>query len=333
VRRLLAAALVFLTGALAQNAERLNHAGASANPSGDMNREIVQLQQAARADPANPQIQFNLALAYFRSGRPEEAIAPLLKASANPALSTEAHYLLGAVYFQAGQYAKVGQQLAGLEQGAHAEHILFMLEESARLTGDNAKARQAFHDLNQRFPDSAWLHFLMGAAYESQADNEHAIAEYKSGLARDSHLPNANFAIGYIQWKERSFEESKSWLARELEIQPCHALAAYYLGDAAQALGEKSDALKYYQRSVACNDRNLKAHLALGILLSELNRNQQALEELQAAARLDNNDATVHYRLALLYKKLGRKAESAAEYARVQAIHNAGRKQAEENLK
>lgn len=333
MRRFLTAALVFLGIALAQNTQQLNQAGASALDRGDTATAIARFQQAVQADPSNAQLQFNLALAYLRSGRPDDAIAPLLHATADPALSTESHYLLGAAYFQSGRYSKVGEQLVGLEQGSHAEHVLFMLEESARLTGDGAKARQAFHELNQRFPDSAWLHFLMGAAYESQADSEHAIAEYKSGLARDPRLPNANFAIGYIYWKNRSFEESKPWLAKELEIQPCHSLAAYYLGNAAQTLGDKDDALQYYLRSVTCNERNLKAHLGLGNLLAELNRNQEALKELRTAARLDNSDAAVHYRLALLYKKLGRNAESAAEYAKVREIHDAGRKQAEENLK
>jgi len=272
-------------------------------------------------------------LADLRDGRPEDAISPLLESVSDPALASEAHYLLGAAYFECGQYSKVAAELTGLDQGPHAEHVLFMVEESARLTGAKAEARQAFRQLNQRFPDSAYLHFLMGAAYESQSDHEHAIAEYKAGLARDARLPNANFAIGYIYWKDRSFAESRPWLTKELEIQPCHALAAYYVGDASQALGEKEEALKFYRRSVACNGRNQKAHLALGILLGEMNRDQEALTELKTAASLDGNDATVHYRLALLYKKLGRKSESAAEYTRVQEIHDAGRKQAEDNLK
>jgi len=317
----LTAALTLVTAA-AQVAGTLHQDGAA----------IENSQRAAKADPANLQLQLNLGLAYIRSGRSDDAIAPLQRAVSDHNLAPDAHYLLGAAYFQSGQYAKVAEQLAGLDQGAHAEHVLFMVEESARLTGANAKARQAFHELNQRFPDSPWLHFLMGAAFESQPDHERAIVEFKSALSKDPHLPNANFAIGYIYWKDRAFEDSRPWLARELEVQPCHALAAYYLGDAAQALGQKQDALRYFQQSVTCNNRNQKAHLGLGILLAELNRDQEALGELQAAAHLDEKDATVHYRLALLYKKLGRKSDSAAEYAKVQQIHDAGRKEAEQNL-
>jgi tetratricopeptide (TPR) repeat protein len=330
--RVLIAALGFLATAIGQDAATLNQSGASALGRGDFGLAIEEFQRAAKADPSNQQIQFNLALAYVRSGRPEDAIGPLRDAASDPALATEAHYLLGAAYFQSGQYAKVAEQLNGLDQGPHAEHVLFMEEESARLTSSAAKARQAFHELNQRFPDSAWLHFLMGAAYENQSDPERAIAEYKSSLARDPRLPNASFAIGYIYWKDRSFEESKPWLAKELETQPCHTLAAYYLGDAMQASGEKEEALKFYRRSIECNGRNQKAHLGLGILLANLNRDDEALNELQTAARLDDHDTSPHYRLALLYKKLGRKSESAAEYARVQQIHDAERKQAQENL-
>jgi len=291
------------------------------------------MAQSVESQPA----ALSAALKLIQEGRPEEAIPSLVKAVADPGLTagaaSEAHYLLGAAYFQSGQYKNVAAELRRLEAGVHAERVLFMLEESARLTHDGALARQAFHELNQRFPESPWLHFLMGAAYESQSDNEHAIAEYKAGLAKDARLPNANFAIGYIYWKDRAFADAKPWFTKELDIQPCHALAAYYLADASQALGNKPEALKLYKLSIACNGRNEKAHLGLGILLADMHQDQEAIDELRTAARLDANDATPHYRLALLYRKLGRKADAAAEYQRVQQIHDAGRKQAEESLK
>jgi len=198
---------------------------------------------------------------------------------------------------------------------------LFLLEESYRLTHRTAEARQAFHQLNNRFPESAWVHYLIANAYENQAENEKAIAEYKVALVKDPKLPNANFAIGYLYFQNKDLEQAKSWLRKELTVQSCHTLAFYYLAEMARTGGDPDLASRDYRRALGCDDRNAKAHTGLGIVLAGLHRNQEAVRELQTAVRLDPGDAAPHYRLAVLYRELGRKAESEAEYARVKEIH------------
>ncbi len=309
MRRSLAAALLSLAGAFA------NDAGPQA--------ELAKYREAARADPGNSRVQFNLGLACLRQGRPAEALPALDKAAADPELSAEARYLKGAAYFELGDFSKVAGPLAGLENSAHAEHVLYLLEESYRLTKKNAEARQAFHSLITRFPDSPWVHYLMGNAYEHQADHEKAIAEYRAALERDPALPNANFAIGYLYWQDKAFDDAKTWLRKETGVQPCHALAYYYLGEMARNDGELDNAAGLYRRAVGCNARDSRARLGLGIVLSALNRNEEALRALREASRLSPDNAAPHYRLAVLYRKLGRKAEAEAEYRRVREIHAA----------
>jgi predicted Zn-dependent protease len=162
----------------------VNEEGKAALARGDFETARTRFQAAAKADPHNLQIQFNLGLAAIRLGQPRQAIAPLRKAAADPSLAAEAHYLLGAAYFESGEFPEVAANLAGLENSAHAEHVLFLLEESYRLTHRAAEARQAFHLLNSRFPDSPWVHYLLANAYENQAENEKAIAEYNRRIRK-----------------------------------------------------------------------------------------------------------------------------------------------------
>jgi tetratricopeptide (TPR) repeat protein len=311
----------------------VNEEGKAALARGDFETARTRFQAAAKADPHNLQIQFNLGLAAIRLGQPRQAIAPLRKAAADPSLAAEAHYLLGAAYFESGEFPEVAANLAGLENSAHAEHVLFLLEESYRLTHRAAEARQAFHLLNSRFPDSPWVHYLLANAYENQAENEKAIAEYKVALVHAPKLPNANFAIGYLYFQDKDFEQAKTWLRQELAVQSCHTLAYYYLAEIARTGGDANDAGRQYRRALACDDRNAKAHTGLGILLTGLHRNEEAMRELRHAIQLDPGDATPHYRLAVLYRELGRKAEADAEYARVKQINAAGQQQAAESLK
>jgi tetratricopeptide (TPR) repeat protein len=332
-RALAVVALLCIPQAFAQDARTLNEQGKTALASGDLQAALAKFRNAAQLTPQNPQIQFNIGLATLRLGQPKQALPALRLALADPTLAPEAHYLLGAAYFESGDYSEVATQLNDLRDSSHAEHVLFLLEESYRLTGKVSEAQQTFHQLNSRFSDSPWVHYLMGAVFESQADHEKAIAEYQAALAKNPKLPNANFAIGYIYWQDKAFEKAKPWLNQELSVQPCHALACYYLAETARTNRDLAAAAALYRRSIACEDRNAKTHLGLGIALTALHRNDEAVAEFRRAIDLDPADAAAHYRLALLYRTLGRKADADAEYERVKKIHARGQTEAVEGLK
>jgi tetratricopeptide (TPR) repeat protein len=272
-------------------------------------------------------------LAYINQGQPAKAIVPLRKAASDASLAPEAHYLLGIAYFETGDFSKVAAELSGLESSPHAEHVLFLIEESSRLAHRTAEARAAFHLLNTRFPDSAWVHYLMGSAYENQADHQKAIAEYEAALAKDPKLPSANFAIGYLYFQDQAPEDAARFLEKELSVQPCHTLACYYLAELARTSGEMARAERLYRRSLECDDRNVKSHIGLGLVLTGLKRQTEALREFRRAAELDPENATPHYRLAVLYRQLGRTAEADREYERVKQIHAAALSDAGETLK
>lgn len=250
----------------------------------------------------------------LRSGRPKEAIAHLKNAVSDPALSAEARYLLGAAYFSLADYAEAAAELQDLKDGARADHVLFMLEESNRLLNRAKEAREYFVALNRGFPDSPWLHYLLGAAYENQSQPEKALEEYKLALARDPHQPNANFAVGYLYWRQQDYEAAKPWLEKELSNQACHAPAAFYLGEIARTAQDLQTEARFYRMAIECDPEMANAHLRLGIVLAEMNQNRQAVEELLHAAKLDPANPSPHYRLALVYKKLGRAAEARSEY-------------------
>jgi tetratricopeptide (TPR) repeat protein len=319
-RRLVAVALLSLSYIVAEDSAALNRGGAQALAAGDLKSALAQFQKAARLEPKNLQIQFNIGLTLIRSGHPEKAIPILERLANDPALANEARYLIGSSYFQLLDYGKAADVLKDLTEGPRAEHVLYMLEESNRLQGRLAEAREAFRQLNRRFPDSAWTHFLLGVAYENQAELDKAIEEYKTALARDPKLPNGPFAIGYLYWRQHDSETAKSWLENQVAAQPCHALAVFYLGQIARAAQDTAEAAKYYRRSISCDADSPEAHLRLGMTLAEMNQNEEALRELTRAVKLAPENPAGHYRLGLLYKKMGRLKESSVEYETVRRL-------------
>ena len=306
------AALVLLlclsaNGEAAASAASLNAEGSRALTAGDVATALQKFHAAARLDPANPDIQLNLGLALVRAGKLADALAPLHKAARSPATSAQAHMLLGVDYFESRQYAKAIGELKNLQNSGEQDRVLYMLEESYRLTGNKAAARDAFREIDSRFPDSAWTHFLLGSAYESQQQPEKAIAEYREAVNKDPAIPNARFAIGYLYWRQQNPEQARAWLEQEVQ-RGCHSLANFYLGEIARGDKDPAKAEGFYRRAIACDASNADAHLRLGVILTDEKRYRDALIELKKAVALSPDQATPHYHLGALYRQMGRSA-------------------------
>jgi tetratricopeptide (TPR) repeat protein len=319
----LAGALLFAPAPLsAQTAETLNRDGTQALSEGHLDAALACFKKAARLAPENRQIQFNLGLALVRARSLAQAIAPLEKAKADPSLNAEARFLLGAGYFESRKYHQAITELTGLDQGPHAERVLYILEESNRYTGQLEQAKQAFRALNERYPDSAWTHYLMAAAYEGEQRLDDALAEYKQALKKDPSMPNANFAIGYIYWRQQNMEEAGQYLETE-NRSGCHSLANYFLGEIARGNKDEGKAQSYYRRSITCDPSYADAHLRLGMTLANQKRYTDAIREFKTAIRLKPEESAAHYHLASLYRRLGQAANAKAEYDKLKRIQAA----------
>jgi tetratricopeptide (TPR) repeat protein len=318
----LAVTLLLCIGAHAETAASLNVEGSRALTAGNIVTALAKFRAAERLDPASPEIQLNLGLALIRAGKLVDAIQPLENAAHAPALAGEARTLLGVDYFESRQYDKAIAQLRDLEGAAHEDRVLYMLEESYRLTGKKAEARDAFRRINSRFPDSAWTHFLLGSAYEGQQQPEKAISEYRQAVEKDPAIPNARFAMGYLYWRQQDSEQARPWLEAEAK-RGCHSLANFYLGEIARGNKKTAEAETLYRRAIACDPSNDDAHLRLGIVLTGQKRYREALAELKKAVQLAPGQATPHYHLGALYRQMGRTADAEAEYRKVREIHAA----------
>ncbi len=311
-----------LIGTYAQTPEQLNLQAAQSLGAGHIDLALSQLQPACRRFPNDSHLQFNLGLALTRKGRLKEAVNPLQKAAQDPFLAGEAHFLLGANYFEDKQYQPAINELRGLTNTPHSERVLYILEESSRRSGQLEEAKAAFHQLISRYPDSAWTHYLLANAYEDQEQFDKAIDEYQQALARDSTIPNVDFAIGYIYWRQQDSEPAREWLAKEA-ARGCHGLANYYLGEIARSEQDLPKAESLYRRSLTCDPSSSDTHLRLGMTLEAQKQYREALAQLKEAVRLRPDLSAGHYHLAAVYRDLGRKADAQVELERVRRIQAA----------
>jgi Tfp pilus assembly protein PilF len=73
-------------------------------------------------------------------------------------------------------------------------------------------------------------------------------------------------------------------------------------------------ALPLLEKVIRIDPKVELAHLDLGILYIDANRQDDALRELMTADKLNPKDVSVHWRLARLYQVMGKKDEAKIEF-------------------
>jgi Flp pilus assembly protein TadD len=99
------------------NAENLAALGTLYGQHGDAEAALKPLRRAAELEPHSPQMQYNLALAYYQLGRLEEARAPLATALERWPDIFQLNFLYGAVL------AKLGEDLPAYQMLRHAHEL------------------------------------------------------------------------------------------------------------------------------------------------------------------------------------------------------------------
>ena len=267
-----------------------------------------------------PQSELDLGAAYVRAGRCESAIEPLQRALPDE----KARFLLGSCYFQAGRWDLAAAELEALRaRPAFAENALYLLEETYRKLHDEARARQAFTELLTRYPDSALIHKLLGAAYDAQGRYPEALREFETAAAKDPDLPEVNFAAGLISLKLHNEAAAQPRFERELSLNGCFVPALFYLGEMKRKANALPSAAEWYRRALRCQPGNADAHLGLGVTLQNLGRDAEALREFREAARLAPDRPDAHFQLARALARAGAAAESNRELQKARQLQEA----------
>ncbi len=101
-----------------------------------------------------------------------------------------------------------------------------------------------------------------------------------------------------------------------LALQPQHADALYYLGNALRDRGHPADAAQCYRQVIAVKPDHLEAHCNLGSVLEQEKDYASAAECYRTALRLDPMRAELHYNLGNALQELGQLDEAAQCYRR-----------------
>ena len=289
---------------------------------GEYGESITELRRAAELDPQRPDLLFNLALAQFRAGRLDEALA---SAESCKALGdgAEIEDLLGDIEEARGDNLAAARsyQTAVALAPNQEKYRLSLAVEFIRHKNFDA-ARLVLKQAGELFPKSWRIQLAQGMVeYFAGSDVEASrILVHAAELAPEPEVA-LNY-VGDIQMDRASAPDPAAiaQLCGYADHHPANGRMQYYCG-ALQfrrdyASGDKSQADEILRRLLAAVrllPKDAPPHCELGRTYRWMDRWQEALRESETCVRLDPDSAQSHYHLAQIYQHLGQKERSLQE--------------------
>src|SRR5262249_36492771 len=115
-------------------------------------------------------------------------------------------------------------------------------------------------------PQNAETLMLLRAARDNAGDSERALRDFRTALSVSGSSPpvELHFAIGYILWKLRQYDEAESAFRGEIARNPDHPRSIYYLGNIAIVRGDWKAALPLLEKAAAAMPQSFDAHYDFG---------------------------------------------------------------------
>jgi tetratricopeptide (TPR) repeat protein len=258
-------------------------------------------------------LQRNLALAYFKSGRLQEAV-PILTAlyHASPA-NHETALLAADGLLQLGEPAKALALLEPLAPEAGSDKALaYALGIAYLKTGKTADAQRTLDPLlkDDRSPEGQ---YALGMAMFSAGDYPSALKALRRAIELNPKLPHVESFYGQALLLTGDPDEALEAFGKQLAADPNDYDANYESAQILQRRGADAEALPLLRRAVMLRPKSYGARLALADALTATKQTSEARAQLESLVKESPELGAAHERLAKLYASAGLKTEATRE--------------------
>ena len=273
---------------------------------------IPEFQQLVKEQPDSYELNYDLALAYYRTGRQVEA-AQVINRMPSATGSAETQDLLGEIEQAHGndRHALTAFQRAA-EIEPHNEDYRYDYAQALAQAGVLNQALEAFQRAVEDFPGSArMLLGLSGTRYLAgkYRDAADSLLQAAAAATRD---PRVFYLLGRVYDAAGPAQPAiAARFARYLETAPNDAWAHVFYGkiliskDRQRGATDLSAAEGHLLKAIALDANLAEAHLELANLLQARRELSSAREELERTVQLDPKLSAAYYRLAQVYRELG----------------------------
>jgi tetratricopeptide (TPR) repeat protein len=269
-----------------------------------------QFALAAKWDPEQEGIDFNLGLAYYKSQLFTQAVAPLQNELKVHAGNRAAGVLLGLTFFRLGDYSRAAALLsAGVDPQSADLSTLYALASSFIKQGKVSAAAPLMEQVKTVRGDVPELHLLLAEKYDSGGVPAKALAELNEFAASKTNTPMVHYYAGLLYLKLEKRAEAMGEFEKELTLSPNDVATKFSLADTLLSGKEVERGLTLIREVVQARPEHPGARYALGKALLQRGDVPGAIDNLERASKLEPDKSEIHYQLGQAYLAAGRKTE------------------------
>jgi tetratricopeptide (TPR) repeat protein len=268
---------------------------------------IAILKQMAQTAPATSGVDRELGLAYYRTGKLVEAKQAFADAMVQDAQDVESVQMEGLTLYRMGQPAAAIPFLERVRQwtpdaGTDANYVLGLCYLNA---GRYDEARASFAAQFQESPDSgpAWL--LLATMLNHANLSRQAATEAQKALQVSPDLPLAHYLLGEVALLDSNINEAISQFEAEQRINPSYAPVYERLGDAYLRVNNLDLAQQALTKALSLDMSSTGPFILMGRVLLRRQDAQTAIMYLLHAEKMDPGNYVTHASLAQAYRLAG----------------------------
>ena len=184
---------------------------------------LIELTEAEKLDPDNPDLLYKLGMAYIGKHRPDLAEPRLQKAIMLKPDNSAARNDLGVAYLELKRWDSAIQQFKIVK-----DDIFYENNESATINlglaylgkGDNPKALAELRTVAAGNPRNPVVHLSLGRVWFAMDKTDQAIAEYKRALEIYPDYGSAHYHLGLAYLKLKNVAAARASFKEVLRIIP-----------------------------------------------------------------------------------------------------------------
>ncbi|HWN08661.1 MAG TPA: tetratricopeptide repeat protein [Pyrinomonadaceae bacterium] len=269
-----------------------------------------QFSQAAKWDPQQEGLDYNLGLAYYKSESYKQAAPPLENELKLHPGNRRAAMLLGLTLFRLGNYARSAELLNGVIDPQSTDINIYYALASALIKLRKAEAAdRVIGQITRIKADAPQLHLLLAEEYEASGARAKALAKLSEVAASNSNALLVHYNAGLLYLKLGKRDEALREFVRELTLNPNDTQAKYSLGDLFLAGKDIERGLALIREVIQARPEHAEARYALGKTLLQRGDVTGAINNLERASKLEPASPEIHNHLGQAYLAAGRKSE------------------------
>jgi tetratricopeptide (TPR) repeat protein len=267
--------------------------------------------------PQNEDLARNLGVALLTQGDAQGALKVLQKLP--PSAQTD--FQLGMAHRGLGHHELARIELIAAYTGGQKDpYILYTVIQEDRALGDRAAGLKHFTTLDHDFPESGWVHLLMGDAYADRHDPSGAAREYQAAASVQPLMPIVHFNLGRLAFDRGDYASAENEFRQELRVNPTFGEAHLYLGETLTRRSRNVQAVAELKMAISYSPNSSLAYQALASAEDATGDSEAAVATLQAGQQRFPQDPAFPGQLARILRRQGKLAEAGKEAVLAQSL-------------